>query len=395
MKTIARKKLTVVVVFSLITLISTQLIFAYPPDNAAILYYRACLLYETNKEMEEALSDLHKGKIELNDEVREYVEKNRYVINLLLDASEVKNCDWGLDYSEGMMVVQLPPLSVLRRLGSLVVADARILGQDGEYEAALSRCLSLRKIGRHVGEPMIIDYLVGISLGALANKGVQGVLADMPPDAQTLSWLKNQLVDIETRPLLAKAAISQEAKFCLVDMRKEKAEEILKMISDNEGCDSSVPNEITERIKNGDEQFFERNRDYWQSVYGEAMGALDLPYPQAYLRLKELGEKPAKDVNSNPDASLSAVLQPALGGVYALGVKFETFSNAVRAAIEIYMIRAATGQLPNTLPAALPKDLFSGEDFQYQKKADGFVLRCRAKDLKEDRVHEYEFKVPK
>ncbi|MHC4501438.1 MAG: hypothetical protein ACYS21_20295, partial [Planctomycetota bacterium] len=328
MKTIARKKLTIVVV-SLITLVSTQPIFAYPPDNAAILYYRACLSYQADEEMEGALSDLHKGKIELNDRIREYVEKNRYVINLVLDASEVRNCDWGLDYSDGL-AVQVPPLNVLRKLGRLVIADGKILAEEGDYEGALSRCLSLRRMGRHVGEPLIIDYLVGISLGDLANKGMQSALADMPPDLQTLRWLKNQLADIETRPLLAKAAISQDAKFYLAAMGREKSQEILKMFSGNECGDVSVTQQLVERIRNGDEEFFERNRDYWQGIYGQAMAALDLPYPQAYLTLKEVGEKPAKDANSNPDATLAAILQPAVGNVYALGLKFGAFSNAVR-----------------------------------------------------------------
>jgi hypothetical protein len=393
MKTVACKKLTIVIV-SLITLTSTQLSLAYPPDNAAILYFRACLLYQANEEMEQALSDLHKGRTEPNDQIKEHVEKNRYVINLLLDASEVKNCDWGLDYSEGM-AVQLPPLNVLRKLGRLVVADARILAQEGDYEVSLSRCLSVRKMGRHVSEPLLIHYLVGVALGDLANKGIQSVLADMPQDLQTLSWLKSQLVHIETRPLLAKAAISEDAKFCVVDIRKEKAQEIAKMLSDNQCWDPSVPKELVERIKNGDEEFFERNKDYWQSIYNETMAALDLPYQQAYAKLKELGEKPAKDANSNPDATFSAVWLPAFSGVYTHGVKFGTFSNAVRAAIDIYIIQAKTGSLPDTLPAGLPKDLFSGKDFEYKKTSDGFVLRCRAKDLRNDKIHEYEFKLRK
>jgi hypothetical protein len=394
MKTIARKKLTIVVLVSLITLASTQPAFAYPPDNAAILYYRACLSYQADEEMEGALSDLHKGKIELDDQIREYVEKNRYVINLVLDASEVRNCDWGLDYSDGLAVLA-PPLNVLRKLGRLVIADGKILAEEGDYEAALSRCLSVRKMGRHVGEPLIIDYLVGISLGDLANKGMQSVLADMPPDTQTLSWLKNQLADIETRPLLVKAALSEEAKFYLAAMQKEKSEEILKMFSDSESSDVCVLKQLVERIRNGDEEFFERNRVYWQEIYGQAMAASDLPYAQAYIRLTEVGEKPAKDANSNPDATLSAILQPALGNVYSIGVKFETFSNALRSAVDIYIIHAETGRLPDALPSGLPKDLFGGEDFEYEKKADGFILRCRGKDLKEDKVHEYEFKVKK
>lgn len=70
----------------------------------------------------------------------------------------------------------------------------------------------------------------------------------------------------------------------------------------------------------------------------------------------------------------------------------------------IYIISAQTGQLPETLPANLPKDPFSGQDFEYEITERGFVLRCRAKDIlasqaiwppgtDPDVVHEYEFEL--
>jgi len=44
-------------------------------------------------------------------------------------------------------------------------------------------------------------------------------------------------------------------------------------------------------------------------------------------------------------------------------------------------------------PEGLPKDLFSGKDFRYEKTADGFTLRCRGKDLDKNETYQYEFKV--
>jgi hypothetical protein len=67
----------------------------------------------------------------------------------------------------------------------------------------------------------------------------------------------------------------------------------------------------------------------------------------------------------------------------------------VRAAVELYVANEKTGRLPETLPAGLPKDLFSGEDFEYKKTEAGFMLRCRGKDLDKDEIHQYEFKVAK
>ena len=52
-----------------------------------------------------------------------------------------------------------------------------------------------------------------------------------------------------------------------------------------------------------------------------------------------------------------------------------------------------TGKVPKDLPEGLPKDLFSGKDFGYERTGTGFVLRCQGRDLKDDKVHTYEFKV--
>ena len=76
-------------------------------------------------------------------------------------------------------------------------------------------------------------------------------------------------------------------------------------------------------------------------------------------------------------------------------MKTKTFSNVIRAAIELYIIKARTDRLPDKLPADMPKDLFSGKDFEYEKTQDGFILHCRGQDLTKNQTHEYEFKVPK
>ena len=125
------------------------------------------------------------------------------------------------------------------------------------------------------------------------------------------------------------------------------------------------------------------------------MAAFDLPYEQAYTRLKELSEIPSKEAAKNPDATLTVVLVPAVGKLYGQGIRVKTFSNAVRAAVDIYIVKAKTGRLPDELPAGAPKDLFSSEDFEYEKIDDGFILRCRAEDLLKDKIHEYEFKIKK
>jgi hypothetical protein len=75
-------------------------------------------------------------------------------------------------------------------------------------------------------------------------------------------------------------------------------------------------------------------------------------------------------------------------------VRHKTSVNALNCALGIYAHKAGTGELPDEIPADSPKDLFSGGNFEYEKTKDGFVLRCRGRDLFKNEIHEYEFKVP-
>ena len=391
MKTISSNKLPKLMCLAAILLLSTQSAFAYPPDNAAVLYYRACLFYQSDKAMMSKVTDLLKGRIEVDEDIKKYVATNGHTIDSALTAADVKNCDWGVDYSKGFSTV-LPHYVPLRDIAKLILADAKILAAQGDYETALSHCVSIHKMARHVSDGIIISYLVGIAFEDLANNCIQDILADMPQDSEALNWFKNELVDIETRTPSMKAAVSKDFKAWSADARIEKKDELLRFLNDE--C-LSFPEYASERLKNADEEFFERNRDYSQNFVNQQIAAFDLAYEQAYTRLKELSEIPSKDAAKNPDATLTVALVPAVGKLYGQGIKVQTFSNAIRAAVDIYIIMAKTGRLPDELPAGLPKDLFSSEDFEYEKIDDGFILRCQGKDLLKDEIHEYEFKIKK
>ncbi len=392
MKRMNHSKLTMALLVGLILIISTPSLPAYPPDNAAVLYYRACLLYQPEDTMKNSLVELVKGEIELGESIEKYVQKNRNAIDFVIDAADVDACDWGVDYDRGLATV-LPYYGPLRHMAYLVLADARISAARGHYELALDRCLSARKMAQHVGIGNFISYLVGISVEALANNCIQSILGDMPEDPDVLTRLKSRLMHLEIRRQPLKAAVLTEAESCMTDMHIERKQQILEFFSDEEIA-SSLSDSTWQRLRNADEEFFRNNKEYWQRHVDQVMAALDLPYQQAHARLKELGEYISRDAIENPDATLASLMWPASSSILTLAIRAQTHSNAVRAAVRLYLINAEDGSLPDTLPAELPKDLFSGEDFEYERKADGFILRCRAKDLCKDKIYEYEFKVP-
>lgn len=398
MKTVITKKLTKFTVVTLTLLILTSPVLAYPPDpdNAALLYYQSYIAYEkADDTMEDMVSDLSRGKIEPNERIKKYIESCRKAIDLAEAATEIPNCNWGLKYSDGLSI-QLAHVAQTRKLVFLITAEARILAAEGDYRQAINRCLTVHKMGKHVGDDTPISFLVSMAIDKMVASHIQDILADMPQDLETLTWLKAKLAEVPFKTPSLRVAMRLEKECFSTEMRVEKRDELLAMCSGT-GEVGDIEKMATQRLAEGDEAFFARNRDYYIKHMNSLDEVLDssIPYTEVYSRLKQLNEKPVKEITENPDATLSALLLPAFGNIYSIEIRTKTISNSVRAAVEIYIIKAKTGKLPDTLPASLLGDLFSGKPFTYEKTADGFILRCRGKDLNKNETYKYEFKVKK
>ena len=399
MKTVITKKLTKFTVVTLTLLILTSPVLAYPPDpdNAALLYYQSYIAYEkADDTMENMVTDLARGKIEPNERIKNYIESCRTAIDLATAATEIPNCNWGLKYSDGVSI-NLAHVAQTRKLVFLITAEARILAAEGDYQKAINRCLTVHKIGKHVGDDTPISFLVSMAVDKVVASRIQDILADMPQDLETLISLKAKLAEVPFKTPSLRVAMRLEKECFSSEMRVDKRDELLAMCSGT-GDVGELEKMKTKRLAEGDEAFFTRNRDY----YIKHMNSLDevlessMPYAEVYSRLKQLNEKPGKDIAENPDATLTALLTPAFCRIYSIEIRTKTISNSIRTAVEIYMIKAKSGKLPDALPDGLPGDLFSGKDFKYEKTADGFALRCQGEEFQKGRMRRMlEFKVKK
>jgi len=394
MKSNRNNNLIMTICVALIFFVSAPSVFAQPPDNAALLYYQAFLLYEEPDDtMEKMLSDFRDGKIEVNEVIEQYIEKNHKVVDFIVTAANMPNCDWGYDYSQGLELL-MPNLAQLRRVTYLIRTEAKLLAEKGDYRTALDRCLSMHKMALHAADRTIIGYLVAIAISGGANKTAQDILKDTPEEPRVLNWFREQLINIENNFPLLRDYIGYEAQMYLSSMQKDKAKTIVGMALDGEYFD---PN-MAKRVREADEEFFERNRDCYTRHIAGIQAVLNAPmsYSQVYAKLQELEEKLIKEAKAK-DAPLAIASATAFNRIYSLTVRSKTHFNAVKAAIEIYLIKSKKGKLPDTLPAGLPGDLFSGKPFEYRKTADGFILRYRGEELsdKDKKTHEYEFKVKK
>ena len=379
----------------LVAVLSASFSQNFPPDNAAVLYLRAFVLYEEpdNEELSKMITDLQDGKIIPNDEIRNYFKKNQRVLELITTASQIQDCDWGQDHSKGFDLM-MPELATVRKLAFLLVADSKISLADGDYKASLEKCLTIHRMARHVGNDLIMSNLVGTAMNALANKHIKIVLSEMPADVETLERLKNQLIEISTKRPSFISAIINESKISVKEMRREKIDEILKT-PEAEEVYKDLSKEQIEKIRTGDETFFEESRKYYLDFIASIQAASALTYEEAQREVIKLNEKITNEAQTNPAAILTATMSPSIAKLFTLETRSNTDINAANAALDIYIVKAKTGQLPDELPAGLPKDLYSRKDFLYEKTEDGFILRCQGRDLDRDEIREYEFKIKK
>jgi len=387
----------------IVLLLSSTCVYSYPPDNAAVLYYKAALLYSPDDEMKKVIEEFSKESADLSkaniNKIREFVNNNRSTIDTVLDASRIKNCDWGLNFSEGLEMKV--PLYSMRKMVHLMAADVKILAKDGNFETALSRCISLYKMARHMNDCIFISYLFGVAVNGIANSCLAQIISDMPQDVHRLTWLKNRLVEIDSIPLSVKPALISERDIVLMSMTPEHLPDMARLISIELEEDNSLGEEeksdkekVLASVLTFDDSTIERNKKYFENFYAGILDAFDMPYSEGYAVLTELRKKAEKQMSQgNTDATLTVIFRPAVGKMLSIVTRFHTHNNAIRTAIELYIIKTKTGKLPEKLPSDLPGDLFSGKPFDYKKTSNGFILLCRDEEINTGKVHQYEFKL--
>jgi len=362
---------------------------AYPPDNAAVLYYRAFLLYEAEDAIKSALDDYRQGRIGHSEEIERYLAKNAPIINMVLDATHIEHCDWGLDYSQGTEVL-LPPHHKAREIFFLIAAEATRQADIGHPRQALERCVCMYRMANHLNERPLICHLVATAITAATNKCVVRFLSEMPSDAETLTWLRDELATLDQQPLSVYPALDWKREAGVISMAPERIGGVVQAGLD----EGDLKKRALERIRTADSQFYARNIVYWNSFLSRVQAAFHKPYEAARVEIQELDKQPAKDFDRNPDATLTACLAPTFLPIHVLSVRLQAQSNAVRAAVGVYLSQAQTGRLPETLPAGSLSDPFSGKPLQYEKADDHFVLRWQEKENPQKAgANQYEFKV--
>ena len=358
------------------------------PDNAALLYYQAFLLHpEPDADTSELIHNVLRGG-EPNEKLKKYLKQLdcRDTIEFAKAATQLPLCDWGIRYSQGIRT-PLPQLVHIRDLSFLLYVNARVLAADGDYREAINRCLAIQRIAEHVGDDTIISYFLSLSLNGSAHRCIKDVLGSMPPDIDVLVWLRNQLILRGDIPSLIQASKTDgEMNIQSIRSSPDRLKRYREFLAEN----TNDENKKDMILNLTDEKFIEYvrkpNVDFMNSVF--LVLESEMAYQEKLLELQKL----SKDMSDKHDFS-HYVVADKIPEQFNIIVQNTARFNTLKAAIEIYLIKARTGQLPDTLPDGLLKDPYSDQDFGYEITEEGFTFHSQGEDFEGRGGRLLEFKV--
>jgi hypothetical protein len=302
----------------------------------------------------------------------------------------------------------------LRQLSRILDADARTLAADGHYRAALARCLTMRRLAHHAGADTYNLFSISQSIHTLALLALAHIQGSRQPESETLTWLKGQLATTPGTPFAPAQTLYQwrdaELQFWRTRPKGRaftRALVLAKVPDANDRKDLgtltddqllvialqaeqrvpgrygiSAPPELLARAQQACDQYLEAALQIIKS---------DLSYREKHAKLQVMvGSLENRASDGDPIALLSEA--PKTVEIYhRLVVRNAVYDNLVAAAIEICLVQARAGQLPRALPPGLPKDLYTGKDFVYERTGKGFVLRFDLENLSRIQVRQFEF----
>jgi hypothetical protein len=374
------------------------------PQNAALVYYQACLFRCLSLKPPAGFRGIVSGTFgpnsDPNEAVASFVRSRDYqfLIELVTAASRLPQCDWGLVHRQ-QVISPTGGIARVDDLTSFLIVQAKVFACDGQYRAALENVLTLRRIARHFGDDMLTLYVQAAVTDARAFDLIRYVLGKMPPDVETLTWLHGQLAaggEMEWRPreTLAKwldweVQYLQASPDVLAAAMRKPA-----LRKKTEGLTGA---QVLERARQGWEEVFESVLEVLESEMSPQDKSRALGQLEMKVFAKISGAEAAAEVwesEKSAEEKEEEIKQLLLAGrdnmdpmgIIEIGHAVDFYSryaylparvHAVQAAIAVYLIKARTGQLPQTLPTDLPKDPYTGKDFEYQVTERGFILRCR------------------
>ena len=392
------------------------------PDTArtALVHAKQILLaiysYQHDHEAERSIpkqapsdfvySNLIRGHVSASEArkrgIREVCERNkRAVTEYLRKGAAMTRCDFGLDYSRGLLIL-LPHLSKARTLARNAIAYGKLLeAEKMPLEAAQVYC-DVLAMGRHVAQDqLLVSGLVGCAVEGMASNALRCLLAHNPPaevcqlTLARLSALPDPYIEFGTRlpfeaglvrPMLF-AALAGEPGLTLSETEREQ---VRKMFRGEAGADAAL---LDSNDKEKTRKLLTMYYDEYVDRAAVAAEILGEPYPTAVLTLGEM--------HKQAQASANPVLKALLPDVTALArsqAKAQTQVYATRILAAAALHRDKTRRYPKTLdelapyfPNGIPLDPMADKPFTYVLEKGKPCLQSAGEGGKKDEDYVFSF----
>ena len=355
------------------------------PGNAALLYYEALLLIpEPNSTVYFMLGGVSE-EYKPSKQLKIYMGQCLQAIELVDIASRMQDCIWSA-WPKVKRQRDAFPVRVAY-LYDILLCDAMILATEGHYRVALERCLTIRRLTHHLSKESTTYYWFVRYLGAdvRALDIIQEILCMMPPDEDILTWLRGQLAVVEGTPPLFNECLQELVRSMLRNTRTnpDRVARLRNML-----IESANDETTKEEVRNlTDDQLISRTGKGFQHVEDRIFRIVDseMDVEQKLTEMQRLfNNKTKTDVVGPAVTAIMSLynvdLKREIDVSYFEQVSHQTWVNSIKAAVEICLVAAKTGRLPEKLPDYLPRDPFTGRDFLYEITDEGFTLRCQSGD---------------
>ncbi len=330
-----------------------------------------------------------------NTKLRRYLKSCRHAIEMAEIASEIDECDWGIMYSRGYGR-RAPQSPEIRQLAFLLRADALRLDADGEHRAAFERCLMIRWFAKHVGDSNQNLYLMSIAVDSLALSGVRFLLTSVKPNEETLTWLKHELAARKVSSQSFVNVMNRDFEITIHTLHANR--KVLNYVRD-EFMEKAPDDAARQKIQAmTDEKFIALAEKPYAAFLNSAIQVIDskITYEQKRTQIENLASNLESE---HGDIGVTRMMlmpgSDVLLRVYKIHVRHKAYFSAIMSAIEILLIHARTGRLPEEFPDDSPKDPFTGQPFRYERADDAFVLICPDEVFQRQGGLSLEFKVNK
>ncbi len=373
------------------------------PENAALLYYQACIA-RSGLPLPRGLDPVLKGA-DPDDEMKKLLSEESYrlVIELTIAATRIRDCDWGLwvsgHWSPGGVLDHCP-----ESLGRILSAHATVLAANGQYSEAVAVVAAMRRLSRHIGDATYLMWVSSVTVDNLAFGVAQYVLRTMPLDIDLLSRIESGLSHDKGPQWHARETLTRWYEMELASLRsliRQRADWREALIAELETYSMGKDGTAKRLIRSATEP--EQIIDHVEGVYKQFLDSAivtiesDQSYQAKQEQIAGLRERVIADIQAGDVIALVAGAIGPIEAYYRLHINRLALARAVQAAISVYRIKATTGQLPMSLPTGLPEDPYSGQDFQYHVTDEGFSLSCRAPAAEwgiDNEPRSFDFKIP-